>query len=373
MMPWALLCALIVLTSAAAVAGITTSESGQASAGDFELQFEGVPIDGFGGYGEYGNVNQVSAQWRVPTIRAGSSGGYARTVIDIGSDKISGPNIAVGTGESLESSTDVSPSDCCRPSYLAYWFSWGTFVNTDFIEAVQPSDLVSASMTRTADGWSVVFADLTQGSHETFEIHHDAHARFTFASWLQEDPSLGGDAVIDIDYPALTPSIFGNLELNRRPPTLDAGDRLALSTDNGVFDVPTPLHDDGFAMRPARGAALRYLNDVFRFNIALEAIEVQSEHWTRHTSRQLKVGVLDGYLLACNEIIAQLSASGWPPTAEQDIHSLIASNDQQCGSARAWGAAGFEGSLPTSAVPRGPLGPSIAASRVRADLGLPPD
>ncbi len=316
-----------------------------------------APSTGFGGYHVDGTVRQMSAAWTVPAISTGSPPGAASTWIGVQSPSISS-FIQVGTTENELDGL---------ATYHGFWSDAAVSYHPQLFMSVQAGDVVRASIARDGHRWVVTLADRTEGTTRVLPIS-SATVRANRAEWVQEDPTAAAVTSSDLPYPVMAGPVFSELRVNRRPPALPFRDGQVLSTETGVFFVPTRERDDGFAFTSPHGAARQYLVDARQFDAQYFAFVVDLTRWSGLSDAaraNALVQVEGAYSLSRSTILRQR----WPVTARHaigvmadalgvTIHALRRSppDDQGVSLPFERAAASFH----------------LAVDGVRARLGLPP-
>jgi hypothetical protein len=322
-----------------------------------------APLTGFAGYHWLGDVQQISAQWRVPAITASSPVGHASTWIGAQGNGQNSPFIQVGVTEDK-----FGPGDSV---YELFWSDTAASFHPQPLGPVGPGDLLSVSMTRQSGGWSLAVDDRTDNTPVTKLVGYGVGASFMAAEWIQEDPTDSSEAAVDLPYPQTSTVSFQRVVVNGEPPTLDRDDGQVLIAADGTILVPGPVRQDAFVLGPPTGAAARYLHAAAGLDAAVSAYNVEISSWD---SIPMATRLLDvQHLSAAFQTNATaLAAQQWPPASSADVSLLIDRLHRLVSDLQAWTAAGLEtqGNAYQTFSSDQEIGP--LADNVRADLGLPP-
>ena len=270
-MSWALVLALVVLAAlTATVTGLRRSSNGVHPAA---IGFG--PATGFAGYRFESTVNQISAQWRIPSVLQSSATGFSSTWIGVQTQIPEGPFIQLG---SYTDQSVFAPPSGPRQAYPSYGIFWSDtarhFRPVSIVGLSRPGDLISFDMTRNVQGWFLRVHNLTVGWTRSVEVHYGSSDHFTQAEWLQEDPANGELTSTDVPYPSISAVAFSHLEVNHRPPRLRYADAQVLSTVNDVFLVPTHPQGDSFALGHPSGATAQLLSDFEMYAKAVASVNL---------------------------------------------------------------------------------------------------
>ncbi len=322
-----------------------------------------APLTGFAGYHWLGNVDQISAQWQVPVIAATTSVGHASTWIGAQNDDGGPPFIQVGVTEDR-----FGPG---LTDYEGFWSDTAASFHPQPLGAVEPGDLISASMVRQSQGWSVTLDDRTSTVSTTKLIAYGVGGSFTAGEWIQEDPTDSAEAAVDLPYPETSTVTFEQLRVNGRPPLLDLADGQTLSAADGIILVPSAVRHDGFALTAPTGVAAQYLGDAARLDAALSKYRVELASWgsTPLATRTLDVQNLSA---AYQTNASELAAQPWPAAAHPDVSLLTDQLRRVVSDLQVWTASGLETDGTAFATLRSDQQIAPVADQVRADLGLPP-
>jgi len=322
-----------------------------------------APLTGFAGYHWLGDVHQISAQWRVPAIAAKTSVGHASTWIGAQGNGDNSPFIQVGVTEDKG-----GPGDAF---YEEFWSDTAVSFHPHPLGVVDPGDLISASMTRENQGWSLTVDDQTSKTPVTKLIAYGVGASFTSGEWIQEDPTDSAQAAVDLPYPETSTVSFQRLMVNGQPPHLDLTDGQVLIAADGIILVPSTVRQDAFTLAPPTGVAATYLHDAAGLDAAVSAYSVEIASWS---SLPLATRTIDvQHLSAAYQTNAsELKAQQWPRAARPDVLVLTNQLLRLVSDLRAWTAAGLQTKGNVYLTLRSDQEIAPVADKVRADLGLPP-
>lgn len=262
----------------------------------------GAPEYGFGGYSSERQTTEIGAQWRVPRISPKSPEGNATTWIAVQNDLRQ--FIQLGTFENDNSGV---------PQYEIFWSDVTVSFHPQQLLEVNAGDLITFQMVQLPSGWRLTFDDVTKQAHESMIIPYARGAVFTSAQWIQEDPTIGGLST-HLPYPMMEAPTFSHLTLNGQPPQLRRDDGQVLSTANGVFLVPTKYVHDQFTFTDATGATRQYLQDVFAFNAALYALQI--DIFLNHSPSRAVVRHLESTLATLQ---TKLATQAWPADLRSSV------------------------------------------------------
>ena len=319
------------------------------------------PATGFGGYNWFGDVTQISAQWKVPAILASSAAGHASTWIGAQNDEGQPPFIQLGTTEDK-----FSPSAIF---YEAFWSDVTAGYHPQTIVAVQPGDLVSAAMVQRSNGWALTFTDLTTGKTRHLTIHYGAGQRFDQAEWLQEDPTADSTTIAkDLPYPALSSVAFSHVLVNRTTPTLHLEDGATLLATSGIFLVPSMAHDGAFSLTPPAGASLAYLQAASALDQAIAVFQVDTLHWS-HISKSRRKAIAKTLGNAYGLNAFELGFYKWPARAKDDALTLFHQDQLIQHDVKAWSRSGLSLGSGAYSTMTSDQSDGQLAIQLRADLG----
>jgi hypothetical protein len=191
------------------------------------------------------------------------------------------------------------------------------------------------------------------------------------AEWLQEDPTMQPQLTTEFPYPATSVPSMQRIQVNGKAPRLTEKDAVTFASPNGIDLVPSAYHHDEFALRPATGAALQFLNDTATFDkSAFSFVQVllggRKKPLVDNTAAK-------AYLVAVQWFDIQLLNQTWPASTEPDIQTLVREDQQFADAVQSWEFSGFVQLGPTvSMLARVESSRITADDRVRRDVGLPP-
>jgi hypothetical protein len=226
-------------------------------------------------------------------------------------------------------------------------------------------------MVRRSDGWSLTLDDPTSDLAVTKLIPYGVGAAFTAAEWIQEDPTADSVTAVDLPYPEMSTVVFQGVTVNGAAPHLTLDEGQTLSAADGIFLVPSPLHDDAVSLSVPTGVAAQYLHDASKLDAALSAFNVEFSSWssTSTATRTLDVDTLEH---AYKANATAFTSQTWPAAARSDIALLAAQLLRTVGDLQAWTASGLEPDGPAFLTLRSDQEIAPLADEVRATLGLPP-
>jgi len=262
-------------------------------------------------------VHQVSARWRVPTIRASSGVGHASTWIGAQSAAGGYPFLQVGVTE------DASGPG--HDAYHAFWSDTAAGFHPQYMGALRAGDLVAVEMARTGESWRLSVDDLSRHRSLAKRVRYGAGAAFTQAEWLQEDPTAAPSVALDLPYPAMSDEAFSQVKVNGSTPRLALANAQSLMATGGTILVPTSFRHDEFAMVAPTGAGKQYLSDVAPLDFAINTYNFEMARWgTRPPATKVSTvrALVHAYAVFADRLVAQ----DWPPTARTDI-AMLASDD----------------------------------------------
>jgi hypothetical protein len=380
--PWLLVAGVAALALGAAIAG--------ASATRAPLTREGspppptyAPPTGFGGYQWHGNVNQIEAEWRVPAMTDTHQLGAEATWIGAQGRNPDEPFIQLGTtgfvsgspflgsGRGTEAET-ASPPSLTQITYEVFWSDTQKgFFPVPIVRLRHPGDLILFKMTRGPNGWQLNVKNLTVGWSRSVNVDYGQHDSFSQGEWMQEDPG-GYPPGTDFPYANTSPVSFRRVLVNGDVPTLRYADEGALSTQNGVYLIPTSMEHDGFSLVAPTGAALQYLTDAQRLDARLSRIgaEVRLNGHDRGNadSRQVRDTAQIAALYFASVHVVETQT--WPAAAHPAVLRFVRELSRLAQSLSEW-AQGTQHSLSQiDAIVDFPHG-ELAANDLRKALGLP--
>lgn len=318
------------------------------------------PPTGFGGYQWYGDVTQVSAQWRIPTIRPSHAFEDASTWVGAQNEQGGTPFIQLGTTEN-----NVS---VLGEQYQSFWSDPTVGFHPQVLGVVRAGDLVSADMNRTAAGWVLTFKDLTQGKTEMKKVRYGGGSAFSQAEWLQEDPSPNGSSPTDLPYPETSMVQIQDLLVNGAPPILHLQNGQVLIASNGIILVPSAVENDMFHFLGPTGQAKIYLDAARSLDTALSPLDADIAHWS-DVPRSRREQIVEDLNRSYRENAAALGTLSLPNDDATLLAHRIAAIEHDLS---AWTRAGLaeHGTAFEKFVRDAQI--SQLADKVRSDIGLPP-
>ncbi len=289
-----------VLSLLAVVVSLHTNGSGQ------RQKAFGAPSYGFAGYTAVTTVNQISARWRVPFITSTPIFGAASTWIAAQSND--GHFIQLGTTENVVG---------LDRTFNVFWSDPVVHFEPQSLGLVAAGNLISYSMTKTGDGWSLRFDDRTTSKSRHVVIRYGQTTTFNEGEWIQEDPTFANFSA-HLDYPDMSLVTISRLELNRQRPHLSYQYAQAMSSSNGVFLIPSKVHRNSFTFHHAKGAALQYLRDVLPLNTAMYPFSFDAQD--NVAPSRLTVHEL---LNSIHVFIATVKAQRWPKATRPDVSGIV--------------------------------------------------
>jgi hypothetical protein len=285
-----------------------------------------VPFTGFGGYNWTGTVKTIGAQWRVPKIASGSALGGAATWIGV-QNSVNNQFVQIGIDENDFGNGPVQ--------YQAFWSDLQVGFSPKPFGEVYPGDVIVVSMSRSARGWSLRFADLTRRLKGKAFVALPSSVPFTQGEWIQEDPTDSTNTSQDIPYPQIGAVTFSDLKVNGSTPALTTGNGQVLIASSGAIGVPTPVVNDSFALTAPTGVTRQYLDDEQSFDAALNQFDVQLAAW-HTTSTATKAS--DAAMLSAALIVdaTKLTSQKWPTKSGPDVARLTQSDHRQVKDLSAW-------------------------------------
>jgi hypothetical protein len=285
-----------------------------------------VPFTGFGGYNWTGTVTTIGAQWHVPKIASGSVLGGAATWIGV-QNSVNNQFVQIGIDENDFGNGPVQ--------YQAFWSDLQVGFSPKPFGEVYPGDMIAVSMSRSAKGWSLHFADLTRKLKGKAFVDLPSSVPFTQGEWIQEDPTDSTNTSQDIPYPQIGAVTFHDLKVNGGTPTLKTSEGQVLIASSGAISVPTPVVNDSFALTAPTGDARQYLDDEQHFDAALNQLDVQLATW-QTMSAATKAADATALSGALKVDATTLASQKWPTTSGPDVARLIQSDHLQLKDVSAW-------------------------------------
>jgi hypothetical protein len=202
------------------------------------------------GYRSPGRVTSVSADWKIPTVLAGTVG-FASIWIGVQADGDSGRFIQLGINEgrqitAAEAKLGVPNRDFPIFAY-AYWSDTAHQFHPVYIGSVAAGDIVHASMTLVRGGWLLRFVD----RHSLLSVHvttdQEGSEPLPWAEWSLED--VRDDRANRLfPFPRLSAVGFQAPRVNGAPPTSGQLSAVRMSLSPKITFVPTPFDGDAFGI-----------------------------------------------------------------------------------------------------------------------------
>jgi hypothetical protein len=193
-------------------------------------------LGAFAGYNWEGNPTQVSATWRVPTVKA-STTGYAASWIGV-QGQAKSEFYQVGT-------TEQTWDDSIW--YEAFWSDEPHHFLAQNMMSVYAGDEIQASITYSDGSWHAQITDLTLGvTRVASPPNTQDFIDINQAEWLQEDPGLPHHQA---PYANVAPTHFWQMKVNGAAPDPSQLVAAWMVLPGGVRVVPGTITDDGFTTR----------------------------------------------------------------------------------------------------------------------------
>jgi hypothetical protein len=334
--PWFLVGTLVAAASVAAVVGASTPRQiAVKSAG--APQVDATPT-GFGGYKWPGEVDEIEAEWRVPRVLSTAQYAGESTWIGVQGRGTDYPFIQLGTlanvndSPFLESGGGTKPESPSAPQlgqtdYEIFWSDTTQgFHPVTVVGLEHPGDLIRFKMVKQNDDWQLSVKNLTYGWSRSKLVRYGQNDSFTQGEWLQEDPASGSAPGVDIPYADTSPIRFQDVRVNDVVPRFHYRDEGALSTQDGVYLVPTSFVGDSFSLVRPTGAALQYISDAETVDASLSRIGGQIDwvdHSTASTTAVAEVKQLAGlYRESARLVDTQI----WPAPVRKASGRFVISN-----------------------------------------------
>ncbi len=322
------------------------------------------PPTAFGGYrwlaGWHGDVKQISAEWRVPTIQRSSKFEYASTWVGAQNTDGGPPFIQLGVTENNIGDLGAQ--------YRSFWSDTSVDFHPQVLSVVRAGDLVAVDLSKASDGWNLTFKDLSRHSTKTKKVAYGAGKTFSQAEWLQEDPAPNDNTPTDLPYPTMSIVGIDHLLVNHSAPKLRLEDGQVLIASNGITLVPTAVEHDAFHFLAPTGTAKTYLAIAQSLDGAISAFGAASSHWS-DVPMARRVSIVNQLEHAFQSNATALDALAFPNHDASDLgqRSVVIAHDLS-----AWTTAGL--TQHGAAFERLTRDEQIEtlADKVRADLGLPP-
>jgi hypothetical protein len=270
---------------------------------------------GFGGYNLSGPVTEISAEIRVPTTS--SLDGDASSWVGL-QQGYKVPFIQVGVTEQGGNFDQV------------FWSSSAAGFHPQFIEVVQPGQLIMCAITRDSGGtwsWSVSGVGLKSLS-EPFPQFQGAS--FHEAEWLQEDPAIA-NSVVDTPYPLFSQQVdFSHLRWNNEVPTLTLADGRTMFPNGGPVEVPSPIVDSSFSFHSPTGRAAVYMALARRFDDGYAPIDFDLKYWADQTQFRRQHDIA-AYISLTTSFDTSMTALKWSASTRHSLQQLVALEDRMKG------------------------------------------
>ena len=345
-MPWSLLGGVLVLATGAAALGLASHHTPTKSSPPPPADF---PATGFGGYRWHGNVNEIEAEWRVPTITNTQQVGAESTWIGVQGRSADEPFIQLGTTGGVSGSAFVgtgsgtkaessSPPSLTQTGYEVFWSDTARrFQAIPIVGLRHPGDLILFKMTRVPDGWQLSVKNLSYGWSRSVTVHYGQQDAFSQGEWTQEDPG-GYTPGTDFPYAPTSTVSFQRVLVNDMVPRLHYSDETALSTQNGVYLVPTPMVNDEFSLSPPTGPALQYLSDAEQVDAGLSRLgaEVGLTGRDQGVAPANQVQDIKDMLLLYLENAHKIEAQSWPRSARPAVLRFVTTQEVFAHALSAW-------------------------------------
>lgn len=188
--------------------------------------------ENWAGYVDAGkDFSSVSGTWRVPAVKASSTGqAYSVAWVGLGG--------ATSNSSALEQVGTASDYANGRPQYFA-WYELVPAAQQPLKLAIHPGDQISAKVTVNGSDVTVSLADQTTGQSVT-ETLQTSHADTSSAEWIVEAPALqtpsGNDAILPL-------ADFGKVQFTSA--TATAGGHTGGISDSDWSTTRVKLSSDG--------------------------------------------------------------------------------------------------------------------------------
>jgi len=191
----------------------------------------------FAGYIWYGNVTQISATWRVPSLAPTTPDGSASTWIGV-----QGPGrntfYQIGVTEESYGGTAL---------YQAFWSDPAEHFHAQYIlVSVAAGDEIQARIALLDGTWQASLADVTDSQSGNAPTNTAQFSNVQMAEWVQEDPTLPTGAA---PYPELTPSTIRHVMVNSAQPAYSSLQPQVMVLPHHVRIEPGPLVNDQFTTK----------------------------------------------------------------------------------------------------------------------------
>lgn len=338
-----------------------------------------APPTGFGGYAWTGGVaTEIGAQWRVPAVHSAQQEQLSSTWIGVQNRQQQ--FIQLGTYSNAVPDF-ASGSVRNTPDYGVFWSDTTVgFHPVTVAHLDHAGDLIACDLHETSAGVVLTVHDLTAGWTKSLTEGYAPGASYNDAEWVQEDPADALTPGVDTQYAPTSTVSFAHLSVDGRVPHLsyDTG-ASTLTTSDGVYLVPTHVHDNGFSLENARGAQRQYLRDAESDDQTLSAANAQIQE----TLQAVRLGervdpateqaqiwqqlqrMADSYALFRRELDTQ----SWPASDTTDVQAMARASQGYVSRIDNWHASGDD--LQTLLPMLDYVAFHDAVNRLRHALGLP--
>jgi Peptidase A4 family len=285
-----------------------------------------APFTGFGGYNWFGNITEIGAQWRVPTIASGSNPGYASTWIGV-QNGVNNQFVQIGV---TENDFGNGPNQ-----YQAFWSDLAVGFSPQNFGELYPGDTVVVSMVRSTRGWTLSLVDKSRELRGKRFVTMASSVPFTQGEWIQEDPSPSTNTAEDLPYPKISDVEFQHLVVNGGAPKLNVGEGQVLIASSGAIRVPTVVRDDSFVLTEPTGAAAAYLRDEQTLDAALSQFDQRLANWNKTAlTKDSDIAVTMSAALESN--LRALQSQTWPVSSRSAIARLVQNDRVQLNNLKLW-------------------------------------
>lgn len=378
--PWLLVWTVVVAASGAAVLG--ASNASQPPAKSTSPPSVDAPITGFGGYRWPGKVEEIEAEWRVPRIVGTTPYAGESTWIGVQGPGTDYPFIQLGTlanvsyspflgsGSGTKAESPSAP-ELGQTDYEIFWSDTAQgFHPVTVVGLKHPGDLIRFKMVKQNDGWELSVKNLTYGWSRSKLVRYGQNDSFTQGEWLQEDPASAGSPGVDLPYADTSPVDFQSVRINDTVPSFRYSDEGALSTQDGVYLVPTPFVRDSFSLVRPTGAALQYISDAETVDASLSRIAAQIDWLGRGDASATQVRKVEQMAALYSQSARIVDERTWPASARQASGRFVTSYEELAQGLSQWARGGDHSLQQLRAILDGAPGRN-AANNLRKALGLP--
>lgn len=342
-----------------------------------------APPTGFGGYRWQGKVNEIEAEWRVPRIVSTASEGAESTWIGVQGPGTDEPFIQLGTvagvydspflGSGGATTADSpSPSEVRQTDYQVFWSDTAQgFHAVPIVGLKHPGDLILFKMSRESDGWQLSVKNLTYGWSRSEAVRYGQEDSFTDGEWVQEDPASSATSGVDVPYADTSPVSFQQVRINGTIPQFRYADKGALSTQDGVYLIPSPFVWDAFSLMPPTGAALQYLSDAETVDASITRLGALIDWSGSHGVSAAGVSSIEQMAVLYRESAGQVATQTWPASARPAVSRFVTSHQKLAKGLSVW-VDGNQHSLQQLRATFSDAPARGTADSLRKVLGLPP-